>query len=66
MQYTGDEREMAKKGQEVNLTGNPHYANQNIETPSFTYQIGMDSFKVIPSIWEGPYPLERVLISQTF
>lgn len=33
--------------------------------PSFTYQIGMDFFKVIPSLGEFPYPLERVWIYET-
>ena len=27
MQFIGDEREMAKKHQEVHLTGNPQYTN---------------------------------------
>lgn len=60
MQFIGDEREMAKKHQEVHLTGNPQYTNQNIETLSFTYQVGMDFFKVTPSLGEFPYLLERV------
>lgn len=51
---------MAKKHQEVHLAGNPHYTNQNIEMPSFTYQVSMDFFKVTPSLWEFPYLLERV------
>ena len=50
MKFIGDEREMAKKHQEVHLTGNPHYTNQNIEMPSFTYQVGMDFFKEEPEM----------------